>query len=143
MSEEKLKHLEFIQSCISRMGQNSFQMKGWALTVVAALSALFAASIAEGSNGNYWFVFVAIPPTIIFWFLDSYYLQQERKFRGVYKDVVGLTNNVNVRGFEMPLDKYTKGNYSFFNVVWSRTIWPIYVPIILALTIFGFALVRC
>ena len=32
-AEEKLKHLEFIQSVISRMSANSFFLKGWGVTL--------------------------------------------------------------------------------------------------------------
>lgn len=42
MCEKKLKHLEFIQDMISRMAKNSFALKGWAVTLVAALFALAA-----------------------------------------------------------------------------------------------------
>lgn len=40
--ENKQKHLEFIQTTISRMANNSFLLKGWAITLVAALFALSA-----------------------------------------------------------------------------------------------------
>ena len=82
MNEEKIKHLEFIQGVINRMNSNSFQIKGWMITIVAALLALYA------SSSNVAYIFVGIVPTILFWLLDSYYLQQERKFRGVYDDVL-------------------------------------------------------
>ena len=83
--ENKIKHLEFIQTVITRMNQNSFQIKGWMITIVSALLALYA------SSGKQIYILVAIVPTVIFWFLDTYYLQQERKFRGVYNDVAGLS----------------------------------------------------
>lgn len=140
MKDESIKHLEFIQSNISRMGQNSFRVKGWSITIVAALLALYAASMGGNSAGNTWFIFVAILPTIIFWFLDSYYLQQERKFRGIYDDVANLTDKIDVKPFEMPLHKYIKGKYSFLKVAFSRTIFPLYLPIIVGLAIFGFIL---
>ena len=82
MTEEQIKHLEFIQGIINRMNSNSFAIKGWAITIISALLALYASS----SNETY--VLVAIVPTILFWFLDAYYLQQERKFRGIYNDIV-------------------------------------------------------
>ena len=44
MMENKIKHLEFIQSTITRMNQNSFQIKGWMITLVSALLALYASS---------------------------------------------------------------------------------------------------
>lgn len=33
--ENKIKHPEMIESIIERMGSNSFQLKGWAVTLVS------------------------------------------------------------------------------------------------------------
>ena len=123
MLESKMKHLEFIQATITRMNQNSFQIKGWMITIVSALLALYA------NSENVVYILVAIVPAIIFWFLDAYYLQQERKFRGVYNDVAGLTSEdsrVVIRDFEMPIQKYQCGKYCYFNVLLSKTIFPLY-----------------
>jgi hypothetical protein len=120
-----IKHLEFIQNAITRMGVNSFQMKGWAVTVFSALLALFAASGGEIVI----YLFVAIIPTALFWFLDTYYLQQERKFRGVYNDVAGITPDEcrqEVKLFDMPLKNYEGGGYTFWSAFRSRTICPLY-----------------
>lgn len=87
MSDQKLKHLEFIQNIINRMNANSFQIKGWTVTVVSAILAVYV------STKNCNFVLSAIFPTVIFWFLDTYYLTQERKFRGLYNDVAGVSDN--------------------------------------------------
>ena len=130
--ENKIKHLEFIQGTITRMNQNSFQIKGWMITIVSALLALYA------NSENVVYVLVAIVPAIIFWFLDAYYLQQERKFRGVYNDVAGLTSEdsrVEIRDFEMPIQKYQCGKYCYFNVLFSKTIFPLYGIVIAGLTI--------
>lgn len=143
MSENNIKHLEFIQSNIVRMNQNSFQLKGWAIAILSALLAIFAASIDKKSSGNVGFIFVAIPPTFIFWLLDSYYLQQERKFRGIYNDVARLTQEskkIDVRDFEMPLNKYDGCQYCFIRVMWSKTEWPLYFSIIAGLIMAGLVL---
>lgn len=81
MEENRVKHLELIQSIITRLNGNSFQIKGIAITIVAALLAVYA------SNGKVDFILIPILPSVIFWYLDAYYLQQERKFRGLYNDV--------------------------------------------------------
>ena len=65
MTEEKNKHLEFAQGVINRMGQNSFVIKGWTVTLVSALFALAA------NDSNQKFVIVAYFPTVVFWILDS------------------------------------------------------------------------
>lgn len=134
MSPEKIKHLEFIQDIITRMNKNSFQLKGWMITIVSALLALY------GGSNNDIYIWIAIAPTIIFWLLDAYYLQQERKFRGVYNDVAGLSSEdqrIVIRDFEMPIHKYKCGKYCYFNVLKSTTIAMIYVPVILGLVFAG------
>jgi hypothetical protein len=130
MNENTIKHLEFIQNSITRMNANSFQIKGMSVTITAALLALYA------SSDRPLYIFIAIIPTIIFWFLDAYYLQQERKFRGIYNDVAELSNaetRVLVRVFEMPLQKYCGGKYSYWNMFWSRTICSFYLFLVFLL----------
>lgn len=136
--EKKVKHLEFIQSNIARMNQCSFQMKGWAITVVTALLALYAASIApELGQGKNMFIFVAIAPTVIFWFLDSFYLQQERKFRGLYNDLIDEKRCTEIRDYEMPLNRYCGCQYCLLKIMWSKTEAILYLPIIAGLVVAG------
>src|SRR5690242_13198261 len=80
-SEYKLKHLEFIQSIVNRMASNSFLLKGWSVTLVAALFAL----AAKDSDKKY--IVVAYFPVLVFWILDAYFLSQERQFRKLYDAV--------------------------------------------------------
>lgn len=139
--ENQVKHLEFIQSNIARMNQCSFQMKGWMITIVSALLAIYAGSInSETGSGINMFIFIAIAPSLIFWFLDSYYLQQERKFRGLYNDLIDAEGRNKINLFEMPLDKYNKGKYCLFNIIWSKTEFPLYLPVIIGLVIAGILL---
>nr|WP_312580107.1 hypothetical protein [Sedimentibacter sp.] len=141
MTENQIKHLEFIQANISHMNQCSFQMKGWTITIVSALLALYAASIDINTNpkGNLAFVLISIFPAILFWFLDSYYLQQERKFRGIYNEIAILNCNkiTTVKDFEMPLNKYSGGEYSYISSLFSITECLLYLSIIIALLIIG------
>lgn len=132
MEPERIKHLEFIQNIISRMNANSFQIKGWMITIVSALLALYA------SSKNYVYVFVAIVPTILFWLLDSYYLQQERKFRGLYSDIINQKNDL--VAFVMSVDGYKDGRYKYCQCFWSKTIVLLYLPMSLLLLIGGFVL---
>jgi hypothetical protein len=85
--EQNLKHLEMIQSVISRLAGNSFSMKGWSITLIAALMAL----AAKDANERY--AAVALFPALCFWGLDAYYLRQERLFRKLY-DAVSLNLKV-------------------------------------------------
>ena len=129
MSEEKLKHLEFIQNIITRMNTNSFQIKEWTVTIASAMLAIYAAT------KNSYFMLVGIFPTCVFWFLDTYYLTQERKFRGLYDDVAGVSDTPKqIKLFAMRPDLYTGGKYSYWDVFWSTTIWKLYVSIIIILS---------
>lgn len=80
-NDNKLKHLEFIQAVINRMAGNSFYLKGWSVTLVAAIFVLAT------KDGNPSLVPVAYLPAIVFWFLDAYFLRQERLFRRLYDAV--------------------------------------------------------
>ena len=88
MNENKNKHLEFIQLVITRMNVNSFLLKGWSVTLVAALFA-FAAK-----DTNIQYVLITYVSTPIFWFLDGYYLSQERQYRGLFNETI--TNSLNL-----------------------------------------------
>lgn len=103
MNQEKIKHLEFIQNIITSMNRNSFQIKTFTVTIVTALLAVFASTNQEI------FICISIFTILLFWFLDSYYLQQERKFRGVYNNVSGLKSDVEIKNFEMPIHKFVGG----------------------------------
>lgn len=137
-NDNNVKHLEFIQSNIARMNQCSFQMKGWMVTIVSALLALYASSVDSiTGEGTKMYIFVAIVPTLIFWVLDSYYLQQERKFRGVYNDLIDAEERKKIKLFQMPLDRYNGWKYCLFNVMISITERLLYVPVIVGLIVAG------
>ena len=132
--ENRRQHLEFIQSVITRMNTNSFQVKGMAVAIATALLGVYA------TTSNIIFIFLGIFPTLIFWFLDSYYLQQERKFRGIYNDVANLKKIVEVKPYEMPIQKYTRKidkQYSYLDVFISQTIFWLYFPMIALLVMCG------
>lgn len=126
--EGKIKHLEFIQNIITRMNSNSFTIKGWMITIVSALLAIYA------SNSNEIFIFVAIFPVVVFWFLDAYYLTQERKFRKLYDAVV---DDKITPIFSM---KHNENTVCYFEVLWSPTICWLYIPVIVMLLIGGLIL---
>ncbi|MER6169416.1 hypothetical protein [Streptomyces violaceorubidus] len=80
LSADRIKHLEFIQSIVTRLGNNSFLLKGWVMTLTAAVLALSAGRLS-------WQIALSgIFPLLGFWFLDSYFLRQERLFRILYEE---------------------------------------------------------
>jgi hypothetical protein len=81
MIEHKIAHLTLIQNVITRMAGNSFLVKGWVITVVAALGAFFT------GNPDARVLMIALGVTIVFWFMDGYYLYLERSYRLLYESV--------------------------------------------------------
>ena len=62
------KHLEIMQGVINRMAENSRSCKVWCVTLVAATLVLVA------RTGEPQHALIALVPTLLFLFLDSYYL---------------------------------------------------------------------
>lgn len=81
MNEKKIKHLELIQAIVNRMANSSFLIKGWCVTLVAAILALANKDMNRG------FVVIVFVPILLFWFLDAYFLNQEKRFRDLYNEV--------------------------------------------------------
>ena len=128
IQESKIKHLEFIQNIINRMNSNSFMIKGWMITILSAILALHA------NKPNSILPFIAIISTSLFWGLDAYYLQQERKFRCLYHDVV---KDIIIEPFNMCLKQYSQFKQCrYSNVLLSKTLLTLYCPIIICLLLF-------
>ena len=106
----KVKHLEFIQNIITRMNTNSFQIKGMAITIVAAFMAIYAAN----KDSNY--IILAIITLLLFWFLDTYYLTLERRFRALYNKVIQEDSKIKLFDMDIKAKEYKKGNLSFVSV---------------------------
>ena len=124
-NDNKLKHLDYIQQDIARMASNSFLLKAWTVTLISALFAL----AAKDADKNY--VLVAFFPTGIFWFLDGYYLSQERLFRKLY-DNVRLLDPIAV-DFSMSTANVKDDKVTIVNAMFSLTLASFYVSLIILL----------
>jgi hypothetical protein len=72
--EMRMKHLELLQNAISRMGANNANLKGYCMTMVAAVLGL-AAAVSKGQ-----IIIYTLPIVLAFSVLDSVYLSLERGF---------------------------------------------------------------
>jgi hypothetical protein len=126
--ENKRKHLEFIQLVITRMNVNSFLVKGWNITIVAALFALSAKDTDRG------FIILSFFPTLIFWGLDTYYLRQERLFRHLY-DKIRKIKEENI-DYDMNTNEFKENNnVKVLTVFKSITISFFYLSILIIIVI--------
>lgn len=115
----KHEHLEMIQNVINRMGNNSFLLKGWAVLVIVAIFTF----TGESNNDIRCILFTNIP-LIVFWGLDSYYLQLERKYRKLYDDIRQQKNektNFNMNPNNIKISISTSKEVSFMNCFLSAT----------------------
>jgi hypothetical protein len=112
------------------MAANSFLIKGWSVTLVAALFAL--ASVDSRQE----FAWLALLPSLTFWVLDGYYLRQEQLFRKLWDSVcaappgtlAGKMFSMSTKPFESQVD-------SKFAVMRSRTLLFFHGAIVLAVAI--------
>lgn len=118
-NENQIKHLEMIENVIERMAQNSFALKGWAMTLVAAICALATA----GSEHR--FVVVALIPILIFWFLDAFYLQKERKYRELFNKARAEDLN-----FSMDTEGLSGKKTRYIRCLFSVSEWVFYFSIL-------------
>jgi hypothetical protein len=112
-SENKLKHLDFIQLVI----------KGWCVTLVAAFFAL----AAKDSDKRY--IVVAYFPALVFWILDAYFLSQERHFRNLY-DAVRAKKEDQI-DFSMDTTPFLDGKPGWTAALVSRTLFIFYGSMVL------------
>lgn len=75
-------YLSMLQGIINRMAGNSASCKTWALTLVAALLALFA---VKGIQLDALWI-ICLIPVLPLYFLDCYYLGLERITIGIQRD---------------------------------------------------------
>jgi len=112
-----IEEVKMAQDIIKRMASNSFSVKTWTITLIVA-TLLF-----KGSNNH---IFVAFLPLIAFWFLDSYYLQQERLFRKVHDWIVGYRLEHDDKLFNMNPMRFKSEVQSVSRIMFSVSTLPFY-----------------
>lgn len=81
--DKKISYLKMIQEIIGRFSKNSFTIKSWNITLLTGFLAYGLQANIE--NGNLLAITLAF--TIGFMCLDWYYLNLEKSYRNLYKNV--------------------------------------------------------
>lgn len=123
-------HLEIIQAVINRLSHNSFLLKGWTVVLVSAMFALAA------KDTNILFVYLAYFPSISFWGLDAYFLQQERLYRKLY-DLVRTLSEDKI-DFSMDVSIVSDEVDPWISVVFSKTLIAFHGTLVLSIIITTF-----
>ena len=127
------KHLEIMQGVIARMAENSRSCKLWCVTIVAAVLVLVART-DEAQN-----VLVALIPTALFLFLDSYYLALERAFRKSHETFVDELHGNKLRESEIFRVESTGMNWILvIGSLISTSVWPFYLLVVATILVARF-----
>ena len=113
LKEFMLKEIEIIQDIIKRMAFNSFMIKGWTITLVAVTLLL---------RGSEYQVLIAFIPILVFWFLDAYFLWQERLYRRLYNWVIKNRTNTDQYLFDMNAYRFKNEEQSRLRIMFSITL---------------------
>ncbi len=134
--EVMLKEIDLIQSCINRMAQNSFLIKGWTISLIAVVLALLPETFDVKI-----LCLLGIIATLCFWYLDAFFLKMERLYRWKYDWII--TNRLNSDKYYYDLNPHnenmwnvdnngkTRKSPTIFKIMFSKTLMPIYLTLLL------------
>jgi len=128
LKEYMLKEIELIQDIIKRMAFNSFMLKGWAVTLVVV------ALLLKGTEYQVWIAFI---PLLVFWFLDAYFLWQERLYRKLYDWVVNNRLKTDEYLFDMNAYRFKDEVQSKLRIMFSITLGWFYGSIAILIIIYA------
>ena len=128
LKEYMFKEIEIIQDIIKRMAFNSFIIKGWAITLVVITLLL------KGIENQIWLAFI---PLLVFWFLDAYFLWQERLYRKLYDWVVNNRLKTDEYLFDMNAYRFKDEVQSKLRIMFSITLGWFYGSIAILIIIYA------
>ncbi|MCP4405732.1 MAG: hypothetical protein GY801_51570 [bacterium] len=111
--EYLFKEVGLIQDIIKRMASNSFMIKGWTLTLVVATFLIKVQSHQA---------FIAFIPLLVFWYLDAYFLRQERLYRKLYNWVIENRLNTDEKLLDMNAYRFQEQEQSSIRIMFSSTL---------------------
>ncbi len=126
-----VEELKIIQDIIKRMAFNSFMIKGWAITLVVVTLLL---------KGSKYQILIAFIPLLVFWFLDAYFLWQERMYRELYKWVIQNRLKTDEYLFDMNAYRFKDKVQSRLRIMFSITVGWFYGCIAVLVVIYAIAL---
>jgi len=129
-----IEELKIIQDIIKRMAFDSFVIKGWAITLVIITLLL---------KGDSFQVFISFIPLLVFWYLDAYFLWQERMYRELYNWVA--ENRLKTDDFLFDLNAYRFKDkvQGKLRIMFSLTLGWLYGCIAVLIVIYALVLFLC
>jgi len=134
LKEYMLKEIDIIQDIIKRMAFNSFMIKGWAITLVVVTLLL------KGTEKYQ--VWIAFIPLLVFWFLDAYFLRQERMYRILYDWVINNRLKTEEYLFDMKTHRFENEVQPIPRIMFSITLGWFYGSIAILVIIYTLILLN-
>lgn len=141
------KEIDLLQSCISRMAESSFKIKGWYFAILAAIIALWPKQDSSffANPFLYWLTITAF--SLVFWFTDASYLAIERVYREKYNITLQkrLANDFDGLFDLSPNPKSRCKLFGIITAMASRTLFPIYllIPVFMLVLLFVNSMIHC
>jgi hypothetical protein len=126
------KEIDLIQACITRMANNSFLLKGWAISIIAVVLAL-----ADKAINPALLSVILLIPLFSFWYLDAFFLRTERMYRKMYEWVLEKrSKNENTFLYDLNPNRFKNSVDSIGKVMMSTTLkWFYGLPVLLTVTV--------
>lgn len=134
------KEIDLIQSIIARMANNSFLLKGWMISLVAAILVLSKDTVIV-DDLRYLSLILCLP-VIAFWYLDAFFLHKEKCYRKLYKWIIKNRQNTTEHLYSLSYSRFSNQVECQFAIMFSKTLWPFYgitFGILIAITIYNFS----
>jgi hypothetical protein len=133
MNEDERNYVNLLNDAINRMATNSANAKSYLVAIVAALMA-----IQMPNKSNAYIILSALLPTVLFYWMDCYYLSLEKRFRNLQ---LAFINKERVDGVVIAaIYKYNiydiKNKWPKTKAVFSWSTTPFYIFV--ALCVIGF-----
>ncbi|GAA8874863.1 hypothetical protein HpEKA47_14980 [Helicobacter pylori] len=125
-----IEELKILQGVINRMAQNSLECKKWTLALAVGVLSLKI----EAISNSYGLCILGVL-LLCFWFLDAYYLMQEKLFRKQYQWLIENRLKTDERLFEMLPAHQTCQRALYLRTMRSPSLFPYWV---LALCLVGY-----
>lgn len=127
--EDARKHLDYIQSVIARMASSCAVAKGWSLTIAVASYGY------AGTHRSIPVTVLGLGSVLVFAWLDSRYLMEERRYRQLFRAAVSgeiAIYDMNASAYIAQLTKVQRSTLTWRSVVWSWSVRNYYGVLFLA-----------
>ncbi|MCB9894496.1 MAG: hypothetical protein H6839_08605 [Planctomycetes bacterium] len=123
-------HVNLMQSVIQRMAANSNSCKAFCVTLVSAVLVV----VADKGKPN--LAFLALLPVVLFFGLDTYYLDLEQRFRGAYNAFIDKMHDQTLLAADL-YSVHPKGDAikNLANAMRSFSILPFYLTLLLLIAL--------